>query len=603
MIIGQIDLSSLDSVSRFQTSQDSEGNAKLVGPGTEIRFNDSKFQLAHRDDAILLLAGHPAPREARLAQQIKQEGWGCLLPWLLARPEEILNQVAGRFSLLWLDTASRQLGLASDRFNTHGFCYHIEGTRLSLSDRADQVPVSKDLSPQALFNYLYFHVIPAPDTVFRNIRRLEPAGLLCGNRDGITVRHWWSPRFEEPKDADAKSLGESFRTLVRESVRREAAGEARIGAFLSGGTDSSTVVGMLAQESSTPVQAYSIGFEAEGYDEMEYARITAKHYGAEHHEYYITPDDLLTGIPLVAAHYDQPFGNSSAVPAYYCAKLARADGVTRMLAGDGGDELFGGNTRYAKQRVFEHYGRIPSPLRRGLIEPLLSQGWMRSLPLASKAASYMEQARTPLPDRTERYNLLHRLGMTNVFEPEFLAQIDSEAPMVLQRTVWNAIEGKSLINRQLGFDWRFTLADTDLPKVIGSTQLAGVEVAFPLLDDDLVDFSARLPPRFKLKGQQLRWFFKDALRNFLPPEILTKPKHGFGLPFGPWTLKHDGLRAQASDALRSLATRGIVRPGFLDELMQRRLAEHPGYYGEMVWICEMLEHWLRQHAPDYRAQS
>lgn len=600
MIVGQIDLSSLDQGSTLQTSQEADGHASLTGLGTDIRFNTSQHQIFHRDEACLLVAGRPLPRDARLAQQIKQNGWGCLLPWLLARPEEILNQLAGRFSLLWVDTKSQRLGMASDRFNTYGFCYQIDGPRIRFSDRADQVPAHKAVSSQAIFNYLYFHVIPAPETVFEGIHRLEPAGLLLANAEGVTVRQWWTPRFEEPKDADAKSLGESFRTLVRESVRREAAGEKHIGAFLSGGTDSSTVVGMLAQESSTPVQAYSIGFEAEGYDEMEYARITAKHYGAEHHEYYITPDDLLTGIPLVAAHYDQPFGNSSAVPAYYCAKLARADGVTRMLAGDGGDELFGGNTRYAKQRVFEHYRRIPAPLRSALLEPLLSQHWMRSLPIAGKAASYVEQARTPLPDRTERYNLLHRLGMSNVFEPAFLAQVDSGAPMVLQRAVWSAIEGKALINRQLGFDWRFTLADTDLPKVIGSTQLAGVDVAFPLLDDDLVDFSARLPPQFKLKGQQLRWFFKESLRNFLPPAILTKPKHGFGLPFGPWTLKHDGLRAQASDALRSLGTRGIVRPAFLDELMQHRLAEHPGYYGEMVWICEMLEHWLRQHAPDFR---
>jgi asparagine synthase (glutamine-hydrolysing) len=157
--------------------------------------------------------------------------------------------------------------------------------------------------------------------------------------------------------------------LIRESVAAASAGHQRVGAFLSGGTDSSTVAGMLCQVTGKPAPVYSIGFDAEGYDEMEYARIAARHFGCEHHEYYVTPDDLVSSIQGVAQHHDQPFGNSSALPAYYCAQIAQADGCTKMLAGDGGDELFGGNSRYAMQRLFEFYQSVPHGMRR-LIEPL-----------------------------------------------------------------------------------------------------------------------------------------------------------------------------------------------------------------------------------------
>ena len=147
------------------------------------------------------------------------------------------------------------------------------------------------------------------------------------------------------------------------------------------------------------------------------------------------------------------------------------------------------------------------------------------------------------------------------------------------------------------FDWRFTLAEADLPKVCGSTALAGVAVGFPMLDTRLLEFSMQLPVHFKLKGLKLRWFFKEALRGFLPDEILTKKKQGFGLPFGVWALRHDGLRAMAQDSLRSLAGRNIVRPDYTDRLLTQRLPEHPGYYGEMVWILMMLEQWLGHGAP------
>ena len=357
---------------------------------------------------------------------------------------------------------------------------------------------------------------------------------------------------------------------------------------------------MLCKVLGAPAPTYSIGFDASGYDEMEYARIAARHFGTDHHEYYVTPDDLLAGIPRVAVHYDQPFGNSSAVPAWICAQRARDDGITKLLAGDGGDELFGGNTRYAKQKVFGAYGNVPRFVRSGLLEPALALPGMDRLPLVKKGVSYVQQAKVPLPDRLGMYNLLLRLGAAQVFEAGFLARVDQDDPLQVQRVAWAQTEGETLINRLLAYDWKFTLADNDLPKVLGTTELAGVDVAFPLLTDELLEFSLGLPPHWKLKGLTLRWFFKEALRGFLPDAIIAKKKHGFGLPFGVWATQHAGLRRLAHDTLATLKERNIVRPAFIDTLLDELLPAHPGYYGEMVWILLVLELWLREHAPDYR---
>jgi asparagine synthase (glutamine-hydrolysing) len=331
--------------------------------------------------------------------------------------------------------------------------------------------------------------------------------------------------------------------------------------------------------------------------------LAARHFGAEHHEYYVTPADLVRSIGDVAGSYDQPFGNSSALPAFYCAQFARADGVTKMLAGDGGDELFGGNSRYATQRIFGWYRAVPSALRSGLLEPVFEGTPIGRVPLLRKGASYIEQAKVPMPDRLQMYNLLRRLGTDTVLTREFVAIVDQDGPARQQRQVWAQAQASNEIDRTLAFDWRYTLAESDLPKVCGTTQLAGVSVGFPFLDQALLDFSMRLPPDYKLKGLKLRWFFKEALRDFLPHEIITKRKQGFGLPFGVWASRHAELRKLAVDSLQSLSTRGIVRPEFITALIDEYLPQHPGYYGELVWILMILEQWMQRHAPAFKVHK
>ncbi len=500
---------------------------------------------------------------------------------------------------LQLDAGRRFM--ATDRFGICTLCWRMVDGQLHVAERADTLAKLPGTPPaqvdaQAIFDYLYLHAIPSPRTIFKGVHRLPPGHYGLLENGELKIAPYWRPSFEKTRPGSFKALREEFRGILHDSVATALAGH-RPACFLSGGTDSSTVAGVAREVSGTAPASYSIGFEAQGYDEMAYARIAAKHFGTQHHEYYVTPADLVKSIPDVAVHYDQPFGNSSSVPAFYCARMAREDGHQRILAGDGGDELFGGNTRYAKQTVFGWYEALPSTL----LEPLLLNRVARGLPLLRKASSYVEQARVPMPDRLQSYNLLQRLGLENVLSDALLAQVDPEAPRHGQAEQWARVaDGTSLLNKMLAFDWRYTLAENDLPKVIGTAGLAGIEVGFPLLDTRLLDFSAQLPDDYKLRRLKLRWFFKEALRGFLPDEILTKKKHGFGLPFGVWAHRDANLHKLASESLHSLDERGILRPGFVQTLLHEHLPARPGYYGEMIWILMMLEQWLQGHAPTFR---
>jgi asparagine synthase (glutamine-hydrolysing) len=518
-------------------------------------------------------------------------------------PREALSRLEGSFALSLALGDGGQL-LAVDRFAIERLCWRrvADAATVAAHWRADHladIAPAADIDPQALFSYFHFHVIPAPLTVFAGVHRL-PAGHMALARGGeVRIEPYWQPRFVPEARPDFGSLKAEFRGLLQASVQR-ALTASPAACFLSGGTDSSTVAGMIRAATGEGADAFSIGFEAEGYDEMAYARVAAKAFGARHHAYYVTPDDLLRNIPAAAAWHDQPFGNSSLVPALCCAEQARSAGFDHLLAGDGGDELFGGNSRYAKQRVFSWYGGVPSALRGGLIEPVLLRSPLGRLPLLKKGASYVQQARVPMPDRLDLYNLVWRVGVDEVIGHRLLQKVQLDGPANLQRQVWQASKAGTELDTTLVYDWRFTLAENDLPKVTHATAQAGVGTAFPLLDQALVDFSLRLPADYKLRGMGLRWFFKEALRGFLPDEIITKKKHGFGLPFGVWAVRHAGLRALATDSLHGAAERGLLQPAFAQRLVGELLPSHPGYYGELVWIVMMMEQWFRRVRPGYR---
>jgi asparagine synthase (glutamine-hydrolysing) len=523
---------------------------------------------------------------AALIEAYRASGAGCCA------------KVGGPFAFAVIEDVGDAL-LAVDRMGIHNLVFTQAGADMIFGSTAASLhrhpECRREIDWQAIYHFVHFHMVPGPATTYQGERRLLPGQYLSLRSGSLKLDHYWRVRFLEHEQASFEQLREEFLDTLSGSVRAMSHG-VRAGSFLSGGTDSSTISGLLGKVSGAPAETFSIGFAQEGYDEMGYARIAARHFATSHHEYYVTPADIVDAVPRLAAIYDQPFGNSSAVPTYCCARFAAQSGIALLLGGDGGDELFGGNERYATQYLYSLYHSIPAGIRSSMIEPLA-----RHLPGAGIVPPIrwyrrlVEIASTPLPERMEIHNLLTRFGPECVFTTDMLARVELAGPVRLMRKTYGDAGDVSLINRMLAYDFRFTLADSDLPKVMKSCELAGMPVDFPMLDDRLVEFSARLSPRLKLKGTKLRYFFKEALRGFLPDEIIAKTKHGFGLPFGPWMQQHPPLAELVMSSLGSLRKRGIVRDDFIDRLMQIHFARHPGYYGTMAWVLMMLEQWFQHH--------
>jgi asparagine synthase (glutamine-hydrolysing) len=565
--------------------------AALAAAGPSVAF-------AHADGAALVLVGRPrwetsgatagADVPARVLEALRGEG------------PRALTRLRGAFALVMITEAGHRALLAVDRMGVANLVYSAAQPGLAFATRADLLDDclagARVIDLQSVFNYLFLHFVPGPATIFEGQRRIPPGGYVQLADGRVETGCYWKPRFDESAARDGSGLQGEFRSLLERAVRARLDGRAA-GAFLSGGTDSSTIAGMIGRAEGTPARTYSIGFEAEGYDEIAYARVAARHFGTDHHEYYVTPADVLALAPRVAAFCDQPFGNASAVPSYYCAQLARDDGVALMLGGDGGDELFGGNERYATQALFSWYARIPRALRRGVIEPFLERvPRAESVPLVRRARGYVKQASMTPPERLHAYNLLRRNPPQSVLCPGFLARVDPGDPLRLLASVHDGADAHSPLNRMLALDWQFTLADNDLYKVGRMCELAGVDVAYPMLDDELVAFSLRLPARLKVRGRRLRPFFKEALRDFLPREVIAKRKHGFGLPVGIWMQTHAPLRDLVYDAVRALGRRGIVLPAFAERVMAEHRSGHAAYWGGELWVMSQLELWLQQHA-------
>jgi len=560
--------------------------------------------LAVRRDGDLLVAlvGRVTWQDADLARTARDAGEAVAAARAYAsHGAECLARMRGPFGLAILDGARRRGLIAIDRIGIRSMFFAPAGGGIVFGDTATAVAahpaVGRRVSEQGIFNYLYSENVPSPGSIFEGVRKLLPAQRLSIDGPSHRTEFYWALDYSRDRGTTLSAQRAEFRQLLQESVSRAVTSD-RVGAFLSGGTDSSTVAGMLTQVRGQRADTYSIGFEAEGFDEMEYARITARHFGCNAHEYYVTPRDVVEAIPLIAAAYDEPFGNASAIPTYFCAKLAHDDGKALLLAGDGGDEIFGGNARYAKQKVFEWYGLVPSFARQGLLEPLLESGdWVDKVALLRKARSYVRQARVPLPDRLETYNFLEREALTDIFDPGFLAAIDPHQPRDVAREAYERTRSPSAINRMLHLDLKETLADNDLRKVNRTCELAGIEVHYPLLDEEMVEFSGRLSPVQKVRGLKLRPFFKESLSDFLPDATIAKSKHGFGLPFGLWMERDDALRDIALDSVKSFMARGYMKRSYIERLLQQHQTTHATYFGVMIWIVMMLERWLAAHEP------
>lgn len=584
--------------------------AMLRDCGTDSGGNESRLQSGGMHAASLRKgSAHGLFADDQLSVTVSEAVWSAsgrplgasdLADLYRSHGEEFVKSVGGPFALALYDRRDDKLLLAVDRAGIRPlYVWQDEGS-IAFSSRLAalrRVPgLAAGVDPQALFDYLYFHVVPSPGTIYAGCGKLLPAQILSFRGSERRANFYWAMPYRDDNPMGLDALCRDFRGLLPRVVERGAGKGDAVGCFLSGGTDSSTLAGTLRQCRDAPIRTYTMGFQAEGFDEVEYARIASRHFQTDAREYYVKPQDVVDSIPAVAGYCDEPFGNASVVPAYLCARFAREDGIARLLAGDGGDEIFGGNARYANQWVFELYARVPALLRSALIEPLASglPGAERLAPLR-KVKSYVSQAKVPLPDRLETYNFLHRTPLSEIFAPDFLAAVETASPLADLREVYARTRSQSSVNRMMHLDLKITLADNDLRKVNQACGLAGVDVRYPLLDDEMLEFAAGVPPQLQLRRNELRYFFKRALADFLPAEIIDKKKHGFGLPVGLWMAEFEPLRELSRESLAAFRGRGILNPGYLDWLDRQHQSEHASYYGVMLWVLVMLEQWLQLH--------
>ncbi|MFV0476232.1 MAG: asparagine synthetase B family protein [Parahaliea sp.] len=509
----------------------------------------------------------------------------------------LVQWLKGSFSLLIIDNSQQQIFAATDRFCSKAIYYQADRLTAEIASYPSMLSGKKPqtvskLSAQSLYHYCYFHMIPAAESIFLKINKLPAAHYFLWQSGNTVIAPYCIPSFNHSNKASQQEQSATLRRLLKEAVRKSIGDCEHPGAFLSGGLDSSTVTGYMA-ELTDKGKAYSIGFDAEGYDEMAFARTAANHFGVELKEYYVTPSDIVDALPRLAASAPEPFGNSSLIPAYYCAHMAKVDGVKTMLAGDGGDELFAGNERYLRQQTFSRYLALPKSVR-ALIDPL-AQHLPEKPALLRKIRSYINQANTPLPDRLQTYNFLHHIPAGEMFEASFLTQVEQQLPLIKLREIYWRPDNADELQRMLYHDWQITLADNDLRKVGLACEQANINVCYPMLDSDLCEFSTGLSPSILLAGGQLRAFYKSSLEGWLPKEILQKSKHGFGLPFGLWMRTHKPLQELVYNNIADLATRKVFQQGFLDNAVKLHREGHAAYYGELLWILTSLEFWLKAH--------
>ena len=513
-----------------------------------------------------------------------------------------IQRLRGAFAVAIWEPRERQLLLAVDQVGIRRLYYAVTAEGMAFASRAGLLRavagLSGDPEPTTVFHYLNFGYLPAAVSVAGPIRRLEPGCLLKAQDGSVTITRYWDLNYTK-RDLDHDATARATMRQAEGAVARAlgSGGAKETGAFLSGGTDSSTVLGLMSRLTGERVHAISIGFQERRYDELEYAERAARHFKARHHVRRISPQDALAALPRLIDSYDEPFGNNSAIGTYLCAQLARECGLTRLLAGDGGDEIFGGNERYTVDAVFARYQRLPRLLRRGLLEPIL-----RTLPdggssTVGRAQRYVRRASLPNPRRFYSYEFFFAQDGRELLDGDFLRSVEPGAPWDVLEQHFGRVSAVEELNRLLYLDIKLTIGDNDLLKVTRTAEAAGIGVRFPFLDLPLIEFTATWPASFKVHAGEKRHLFRQAFRELLPAETLAKRKHGFGVPTSLWLRTHAGFVDLAHDALLGpdAHVSSYFRRGALEELLRLHASDTTAFYGDLLWSVLMLELWHRRH--------
>jgi len=520
---------------------------------------------------------------------------------------DCLRRLRGMFALAIWDGRRRTLFVARDRLGKKPLYYYRDDEKFVFASEPrgilqdPTVPVTPDL--EAIHHYLSYGYVPNPWSAFRGIRKLPPAHWLLVADGTVRVERYWELRYGPKTTGSEAEVSDELLSRLEECVRlRMISSDVPVGAFLSGGIDSSTVVALMSRLSSRPVKTFSIGFEEERYNELPYARLVAERYGTDHHEFVVKPDAVEV-LPDLVWHYNEPYADSSAIPTYYLAKMT-AQHVKVALNGDAGDENFAGYLRYAANWAAWHYDRLPRLMRRSVeraVAVLPERGHVRS-PYRRVKRFFTAIGEEPRRRYGRWVTVFPNASKATLYTPAFreaTAHVDSIELLV---RAYDAVDAGNVVDATLGVDVATYLPDDLLVKVDIASMAHSLEARSPMVDHTFMEFAASIPPALKLKGLTTKHILRRAVTPLLPRAILERPKMGFGVPIDRW-FRHE-LRDMAYDTL--LSRRALERDLFRQDAIRTLLDDHVRGRGEWhpnLWCLLILELWFRRFIDGARCRE
>lgn len=510
---------------------------------------------------------------------------------------DVVQKMNGMFSFVIWDSRKRRLFGARDRLGVKPFHYYLDENAFLFASEIKSIlafgDIDTSIDEQALSDYFTFMSIPAPKTIFSGIRKLEPGHSFVIERGQMVIRKYWDLEYSVEPKPDAWYL-ERFEELLLDATRLRLISDVPLGAFLSGGVDSSAVVAMMNKAGAETIKTFSIAFKGQGdFDESPLARRVANQYNTLHTEFDLTAD-FLDVLPKLIWHYDEPFAVSSGFALYYLSKLTR-EHVTVALSGDGGDELFAGYPfRYSHDERYNKLARIPMPLRKAtahLSSLAACSGDSKAAVFSRKLRDYSAMASLPNDEAfLKEFSYFDNRLKSIFFSKDFYQKLgDYDSNEVYYQYYGGNVKGSMLFKRQLG-DIKTSLADEMLKKVDSMTMAVSLEARTPFLDYRMAEFSASVPDHLKIRGREGKWLVKKVMEKYLPADLLYRKKHGFNVPFGEWA------RNQLSDYLQDMLSEKRIREAgiFEPKQVQKMLNDHQKglhNYGSQIYIMLVYELW------------
>jgi asparagine synthase (glutamine-hydrolysing) len=506
---------------------------------------------------------------------------------------QCVNHLRGMFCFAIWDEKAKTLFLARDRVGKKPLYYthtrhgsFVFGSELK--SILEHPHVEREIDLEALDAYLTLGYVPDPLSIYRDIRKLPPGHTLSYSQGRITLEQYWDFNYAPDTSRTEEAWAEELRPLLEDAVRARLISDVPLGAFLSGGIDSSTVVALMAKAMGQPVKTFSIGFREDSYNELKYARMTAEKYGTDHHEFFVTPE-ICDVADELAWHLDEPFADPSSIPTFVVSKLARQH-VTVALSGDGGDELFGGYDRYLVERDRKMFAQLPKVFRQKVMSPLSHR-----LPHGARGRNLLHNlALDPIDRYLDSVSVFTSMNRGLLYSEEFKQKLEgltSVAGRFLEYAA-NVTTGEDL-DLLLYTDSKTYLPGDILTKVDRMSMAASLETRAPLLDQKLIEFVTRIPASMKIAGNETKHILKRAVKDLIPEEVMVRPKQGFGIPISKWI--NQELRGRIRDTLSDPLTRrrGYFNYSYIEVLLNehdRGRRDH----SYSLWALFMLELWHRR---------